>query len=104
MAALEEDVEDLDVVVQYLKKRFGYIIDLVVGHSRGSVIAIRWLCTSPEGSQARGFVNVSGRYRMEASKLQDRQDKMRADHVLEDLEDPLSAFDSLIYFRSLTIS
>lgn len=69
MAALEEDVEDLDVVVQHLKKHLGYVVDLIVGHSRGSVIAIRWLCTSPDASQCRGFVNVSGRYRMEASTM-----------------------------------
>ncbi|TFK48728.1 ectomycorrhiza-regulated esterase [Heliocybe sulcata] len=62
--ALADDVADLDVVVKYLISQFGYKIDLVVGHSRGSIIAFHWLCTSEEGKAVTGFVNCSGRYRM----------------------------------------
>lgn len=71
MGALHEDLEDLEVVVQYLSKEFGYVVDLVVGHSRGSVVAMRWLCIAEEAKHVRGFVNVSGRYRMEVSRLFD---------------------------------
>ncbi|KAK0185723.1 Alpha/Beta hydrolase protein [Armillaria mellea] len=61
---LEDEVTDISVVVDYLAKTFGYRVDLIVGHSRGSVVAIRWLCTTEVGKKVSGFVNVSGRYRM----------------------------------------
>ncbi|KAH9059976.1 Alpha/Beta hydrolase protein [Lactarius vividus] len=60
-----DDVEDVRVVVAYLTQEYGYKIDLVIGHSRGSVVAMRWLCTSDEGKHVSGFVNVSARYRMD---------------------------------------
>lgn len=63
--ALAEDLDDLNLVVQWLKETFGYFIDLVVGHSRGSIVAMRWLCTSEDGRKCGAFVNASGRYRME---------------------------------------
>ncbi|EPQ54786.1 ectomycorrhiza-regulated esterase [Gloeophyllum trabeum ATCC 11539] len=62
--ALGDDVVDLQVVVRYLVSTYGYKIDLVVGHSRGSIVAFHWLCTSEEGKTVTGFVNASGRYRM----------------------------------------
>lgn len=63
--ALTDDVVDLSTVVTYLTNgQFGYEVDLLVGHSRGSVVAFHWLCTSEEGKRVSGFVNVSGRYRM----------------------------------------
>ncbi|KAL5482749.1 hypothetical protein ACEPAI_9343 [Sanghuangporus weigelae] len=72
MGALDEDLEDLHIVVQYLQKTFGYVVDLIVGHSRGSIVAMRWLSTTEEGTRVRGFVNVAGRYRME--RIHDRAD------------------------------
>ncbi|KIK98979.1 hypothetical protein PAXRUDRAFT_610013 [Paxillus rubicundulus Ve08.2h10] len=59
-----EDIEDLVTVVAYLRTTYGYEIDVVVGHSRGSLIGMCWLCTSEEGKRVRALVNVSGRYRM----------------------------------------
>ncbi|EJC98146.1 ectomycorrhiza-regulated esterase [Fomitiporia mediterranea MF3/22] len=70
--ALDEDLEDLQVVAQYLQATFGYVVDLVVGHSRGSLVGMRWVATTEEGRRVRGFVNVSGRYRME--RIYDRLD------------------------------
>lgn len=64
-AAIHEDVEDLRIVVAYLTSHYGYEVDLVVGHSRGSVVGMSWCCTSEEGKKVGGFVNASGRYRME---------------------------------------
>ncbi|KAJ3881980.1 ectomycorrhiza-regulated esterase [Lentinula edodes] len=69
---LDNDLEDIRVVVDFLKVRYGYVIDLVVGHSRGSIVAFRWICTSEEGASISGFVNASGRYRMK--KLLERED------------------------------
>ncbi|KAF7325189.1 Peptidase-S9 domain-containing protein [Mycena kentingensis (nom. inval.)] len=62
--AFQDDVEDLFVVGRFLRA-MGYVITLVVGHSRGSVCAMRWLCTAPEATSVSAFVNASGRYRME---------------------------------------
>ncbi|KAJ3926428.1 MAG: Alpha/Beta hydrolase protein [Lentinula lateritia] len=69
---MDDDLEDIRVVVDFLKVRYGYAIDLVVGHSRGSIVAFRWICTSEEGASISGFVNASGRYRMK--KLLERED------------------------------
>ncbi|GBE84908.1 ectomycorrhiza-regulated esterase [Sparassis latifolia] len=67
------DCVDIQVVVDYLTKEYGYIVDLVVGHSRGSVAGLLWLCKAEESKHVRGFINVSGRYRM----------KIIYDHLLD---------------------
>ncbi len=64
---LEDEVVDISVVVDYLEKTFGYQVDLIVGHSRASIVAFRWLCTTEAGKKVSGFVNISGRYRMHVS-------------------------------------
>lgn len=64
MCGLWEDVEDIKAVVAYLTSQLGYRIDLVVAHSRASIVAMKWLAITPEGRDVRGFVNVSARYRM----------------------------------------
>ncbi|THH17003.1 hypothetical protein EW146_g3725 [Bondarzewia mesenterica] len=63
-SGIGRDVEDLRVVVDHLTRHYGYEVDLLVGHSRGSVVAMHWLCTSEEGKRVGGIVNASGRYRM----------------------------------------
>ncbi|KAF9265273.1 alpha/beta-hydrolase [Marasmius fiardii PR-910] len=63
-SGMESDLEDLRVVVEYLKKTYGYAVDLIVGHSRGSLVGLRWMCVSEEGKSVSGFVNASARYRM----------------------------------------
>ena len=55
---------DLQAVVDYLKATYGYVIDLLVGHSRGSIVGFRWLATTDDGRKVSAFVNASGRYRM----------------------------------------
>lgn len=62
--ALEDDLVDLSIVVEFLKVTYGYVIHLVVGHSRGSIVALAWACISEEGRNIAGLVNVSARYRM----------------------------------------
>ncbi|KAJ6550670.1 ectomycorrhiza-regulated esterase [Mycena vulgaris] len=61
---LQSDVEDLSVVALYLQTVYGYVIDLVVGHSRGSLVGMHWLSTAPEARTITAFINASGRYRM----------------------------------------
>lgn len=65
--ALEEDLEDLNAVVAYLKSKYSYEIELVVGHSRGSLVGFRWISTTETGRKVPAFINVSGRYRMRVS-------------------------------------
>ncbi|KAG6816995.1 hypothetical protein H0H87_000890 [Tephrocybe sp. NHM501043] len=38
--ALDEDLVDLKIVVEYLKSTYGYVVDVVVGHSRGSLVGM----------------------------------------------------------------
>lgn len=59
------DIADIDVVVKHLESKYGYIVTMIVSHSRGSGVAMRYLCTHDEvAANVRCFVNVSGRYRM----------------------------------------
>ena len=58
------DVVDIDVVVKYLKSKYGYVVTMMVSHSRGSVVTMRYLCTYEDAANVKYFVNVSGRYRM----------------------------------------
>ncbi|PBK91051.1 hypothetical protein ARMGADRAFT_1082280 [Armillaria gallica] len=62
--SLEQDTEDPHVVTEYLTTYFGYHIDLIVGHCCGTILVVRWLCTTGEGKTVSGFENVSSRYRM----------------------------------------
>ena len=55
---------DVDVVVKYLKSKYGYIVTMMVSHSRGSVVAMGFLCSYEDAANVKYFVNVSGRYRM----------------------------------------
>ena len=64
MGDLANDLEDIQVVVDYLKVNYGYTVALIIGHSRGSIVAFRWLSKTKEGRDVPAFVNISGRYRM----------------------------------------
>ncbi|KAI9058270.1 alpha/beta-hydrolase [Trametes sanguinea] len=66
------DVIDLEVVVDYLTREFGYVVDMIVGHSRGSVVGALWICKHRDGAAktVRRYVNVAGRYRMELHKAE----------------------------------
>ena len=59
VGAILNDVADIDTVVAYLHKEYGYVVDLLVGHSRGVISGMRWMCTSEESKKVRAFVNVS---------------------------------------------
>ena len=61
---LASDVVDIDVVVKYLKSKYGYVVTMMVSHSRGSTVTMRYLCTYEDAANVKYFVNVSGRYRM----------------------------------------
>jgi hypothetical protein len=67
IGGLPSDVEDIRIVAAYLTTVYGYVIDLVVGHSRGAIASMNWVATSEEGKGVTGYVNVAGRYRLEVS-------------------------------------
>ncbi|KAH9933107.1 ectomycorrhiza-regulated esterase [Epithele typhae] len=75
----EDDLADLDAIVAYLAREYGYVVDMLVGHSRGSVVAMLWLCRHRDGPLTRAvrrFVNVSGRYRMEIEERKEEFEKL----------------------------
>lgn len=68
MGGLTNDVDDIQVVAEYMKRNYGYDVVMVIGHSRGSISGCKWVCSgSEETKSVRMFVNVSGRYRMNVS-------------------------------------
>lgn len=53
------------MVVKYLESEYGYVVTMMVTHSKASAVAMRYLCTYGEvAAKVKCFVNVSGRYRM----------------------------------------
>lgn len=70
VGGMKQDVEDLKTVVSYLQNNFGYVVDIVIAHSRGGLVAFNWMCTEPQQvKDVTGFVNVSARYRMVSRSL-----------------------------------
>ncbi|KIJ54913.1 hypothetical protein M422DRAFT_24793 [Sphaerobolus stellatus SS14] len=65
MSAFGNDIADVDAVVKFLHNELGYKVDMVIGHSRGAIVAFKWTCSTPEGRAISYFVNCSGRHRME---------------------------------------
>ena len=56
---------DIDVVVKYLKSKYGYLVTMMVSHSRASMATMLYLSTHEEdATNVKCFVNVSGRYRV----------------------------------------
>jgi len=61
---IDSDIMDLDLVVKYLKSKYGYTVTMIVSHSRASNGAMRYLCThGGVAAEVKCFVNVAGRYR-----------------------------------------
>ena len=61
----DSDIADVEVVVKYLTSKHGYVVTMIVSHSKASMVTMRYLCTSKEvAANVRCFVNVAGRYRM----------------------------------------
>ena len=61
---LKPDIVDIDVVVRYLKAKYGYVVTTMVSHSRASLMTMYYLCTYEDAKNVKCFVNVSGRYRV----------------------------------------
>lgn len=72
MGNLDNDVNDLATVIRYLRHHQGYSIDLIVGHSRGSMISWMYLAKDDkvlEADAGQGWlpnlVVASGRWQMD---------------------------------------
>ena len=66
----DSDITDVDVVVKYLKSKYGYDVTTIVSHSKAAMVTMRYLCTYREvAANVRCFVNVAGRYRMVSPAL-----------------------------------
>ncbi|GAA93436.1 uncharacterized protein L969DRAFT_52393 [Mixia osmundae IAM 14324] len=63
MSNFEEDLVDLDVIVPYLQKTYGYVVKMVVGHSRGGVVSLRYITKKDPSIPL--LVEISGRIRMD---------------------------------------
>ncbi|KAF8158499.1 ectomycorrhiza-regulated esterase [Crassisporium funariophilum] len=59
------DLADIQAVVDYLRSTYGYVIELIVAHSRASITSFRWICTTEDGRKLPAFVNLSARYSMD---------------------------------------
>ncbi|KAH7100863.1 Alpha/Beta hydrolase protein [Auriculariales sp. MPI-PUGE-AT-0066] len=64
-AGFLDEVRDLEAVVRYLNAGSRYRVALIVAHSRGSIGAFHWLCTSPLAGQVSAYVNITARFRMD---------------------------------------
>ncbi|CAB4401571.1 tyrosine phosphatase family-domain-containing protein [Rhizophagus irregularis DAOM 181602=DAOM 197198] len=60
----QEDVEDIDTVVKYLEKEFGYKLYAAIGHSKGSVAILKYACYV--NRNISHVINISARYNMAA--------------------------------------
>lgn len=84
MAGFGEDVKDMDAVVDFLTQEYGYSVDLVVGHSRGSLVGWKWFADrfGPESSTSKEsqrspplWISLGGRWRMD--RIHDRDEVWR---------------------------
>lgn len=71
MGDLSNDVQDLSTVISYLHHKQGYVVDLLVGHSRGSMISWMYLSKGEKKLKEDGgrsfvpnLVVASGRWDM----------------------------------------
>lgn len=84
MASFDCDVEDIDAVLAYLSDHYGYHCDLLIGHSRGSLVGWKWFAkkygsagmllqdssSSFLPAEPPLWVSLGGRWRME--RIHDR--------------------------------
>ncbi|KAJ1026773.1 hypothetical protein NDA16_002070 [Ustilago loliicola] len=69
MGNLADDVEDLVAVVDYLRTKLEYTVEIIVGHSRGCLDAFAWFAKHcpdalPPSLRVPFFVGLSARFNM----------------------------------------
>lgn len=82
MSRFGDDVDDVEVVLEYLKREYGYEVGLMVGHSRGSLGGWKWFAEKARGRGGEGeegrlplWVSLGGRWDM--SRIHDRDELYR---------------------------
>ncbi|CAL1713224.1 unnamed protein product [Somion occarium] len=60
--SLLTDVADLQIIYDYVTKKLGYVVDVIVAHSRGANTSFLWMCTSPDAAGVTRLVSVSSRF------------------------------------------
>lgn len=72
----ERDIEDIDAAVKLMRQERGYLLDTVIGHSRGALSVFKYVTLNPDGF--RCLVNVAGRQimgKLKASRLKELETK-----------------------------
>ncbi|GJJ15745.1 hypothetical protein Clacol_010023 [Clathrus columnatus] len=69
VSEFDNDIADIRTVVAFLSTELGYTVDMVVAHSRGAIVAFKWISSTPEGQRVSYFVNCAGRHRMKTRSL-----------------------------------
>lgn len=69
MGNLADDVEDLVAVVDYLRTKLEYTVEIIIGHSRGGLVGFAWFAKHcpdvlPPSLRIPFFVGVSARFNM----------------------------------------
>ncbi|PWN48432.1 alpha/beta-hydrolase [Violaceomyces palustris] len=80
MSSFEQDLEDLDVVLDYLRNHLGYRVQILIAHSRGAIDAFTYLSRNshdraPPNLRIPYFVALGARWRM--NRIHDRDDTYR---------------------------
>ena len=85
-ADFNSDIVDMDAVIKYLKSEYGYVVTMMICHSKAAVATMRYLCTHEEvAASVTCFVNVSGRYRMVCSTVMDFE-KVRLNTIFQRID------------------
>lgn len=82
MSRFGDDVDDVEAVLEYLLRGYGYELALLVGHSRGSLGGWKWFAEKARGRRGGGedgrlplWVSLGGRWDM--SRIHDRDELYR---------------------------
>jgi len=77
ISGFDRDIEDLEIVAEWLMRERNYNVDLVIGHSRGALTTMRWITLHQKTLHVRRFIPITPRYRME--RIHDRDNIFNAD-------------------------
>ncbi|CAO1625655.1 unnamed protein product [Sympodiomycopsis kandeliae] len=69
MAKFDNDIQDINCVLAYLEQHYNYNLQLLVGHSRGSLVGWKFLSQYPSPQNIL-WVSLGGRWRM--NRIHDR--------------------------------
>ncbi|CAG8611168.1 5313_t:CDS:10 [Ambispora gerdemannii] len=74
-ASIKDDLDDLETVLDFLQKEYGYSLYALIGHSKGAMIALLYAAT--RNHNVPHVINISARYYMEAARQRHGSDAMQ---------------------------